>query len=135
ARGGWRPAAGSPNRRRPLAAEPAAPARQGTRRHPVGGQPDQEYGATAPPGRPATGYSPPQSAVCVGRSGGRPSSSVRGRATSRSPASNRTTLPVGRLQNTSARLAGTTAPMRRAFLLAYRQVPPGPVATPACLGR
>jgi hypothetical protein len=42
-------------------------------------------------------------------------------------------LPVGWLQNTIARLAGTAAPMRRAFLLAYRQVPTGPVRSPACL--
>ena len=42
-------------------------------------------------------------------------------------------MPVGRLQNTSARLAGTTAPMRRAFLLAYGQVPTGPVRSPSCL--
>jgi len=43
-----------------------------------------------------------------------------------------TTLPVGRLQNTGARLAATTAPMRNARLCAPTQVPTGPVRSPAC---
>jgi hypothetical protein len=44
----------------------------------------------------------------------------------------RTTLPVGRPQNTRARQARVTAPVRRARLLAPTQTPTGLVRRPAC---
>src|SRR4029453_238898 len=53
------------------------------------------------------------------------------RVISRARVRPRTTLPVGRPQNTRTRAATATAAMRRARLLAPTQVPPGPVRGPA----
>jgi hypothetical protein len=76
-----------------VAAEPAAQAGQGTRRHPVGGQPDQEHGS-ALPDFPLLLLD--YRANGVSRAFGWPAEQLdEGRATSKSPASNRTTLPVG----------------------------------------
>src|SRR5215213_3619435 len=73
-------------------------------------------------------------AASTGRWAGRPRNSIRARTTRRARVRPRTTLPVGRPQNTRARQARVTAPMRRARLLAPTQTPTGPGAQAGVLG-
>ena len=77
------------------------------------------------------GHGCPAAASTAGWAGRRPRNSMSASTTSSASVRPRTTLPVGRPQNTRARAARATAPMRRAFLLAYTQVPTGPVENPA----
>ena len=77
------------------------------------------------------GHGCPAAASTAGWAGRRPRNSMSASTTSSASVRPRTTLPVGRPQNTRARAARATAPMRRAFLLAYTQLPTGPVENPA----
>ena len=73
-------------------------------------------------------------AASTGRSAGRPRNSIRARTTRRARVRPRTTLPVGRPQNTRARQARVTAPMRRAPLVAPHPDPDRPGAQAGVLG-